>query len=239
LQKRTIEENLEILRQEEIAKQILKTGGISFRISGLIPYEVEGEDDRVILPESALISLHQLDVFREGVALFFEISDYSGTILTHCGVKEFSAREGSVGVPPRIANALRSSNSSSLATSTLTLQYVILPKLTSVTFRPRNTLFFGVGPIKQCLQENLVHHATLSVGDLITVWYRGKSFDLEVASAAPVSCGSLLDTDLVVEFEDNSQPAAVTPSVEVTKSTDIVRDNSSDGCVRILRDNEK
>lgn len=34
--------------------------------------------------------------------------------------------------------------------------------------------------LKAMLERNLIKHATLSVGDVLQVWHRGKPFDLKV-----------------------------------------------------------
>jgi hypothetical protein len=95
-QKRKIE-----LEENELEKQRLEdeetqlTGGINFKET-LIAYSIEGEDDKVILPESALETLTSQDSFGKGAAVFqLTVTSLDGTIhTTHCGVREFSATDG-------------------------------------------------------------------------------------------------------------------------------------------------
>jgi hypothetical protein len=62
----------------------------------------------------------------------------------------------------------------------ISLKYVILPKVTSVRIQPTRNLFAQVGPVKLVLEENLRHHSTLSMGDRLTVYYRGVEHTLIV-----------------------------------------------------------
>ena len=46
------------------------TGGIDFTIDGLIAYQIEGEDDKVVLPENCLHDLINQDAPSKGPMLF-------------------------------------------------------------------------------------------------------------------------------------------------------------------------
>ena len=220
-EKRRLEEEANFAAEQAL------TGGLTFNLSGLRPYRIEGsEDDKVILPESALVELNQLDVFSKGVVLLriwsegvkqssaiTETND-DGTIVnayTHCGIREFSAPAGTIGVPDKVLMSLlaRGHSCDSHAGPTealdvlrnLSLKYVQLPKVTYAQLQPIQNSFSSVGPVKQCLEENLRQHSTLSVGDTITVWYRGRSHELCVRRMEPVSYGTLLYTDVEVDID--------------------------------------
>lgn len=169
------------LEQAEIAKQLsidaenMLTGGVKFS-HNLKPYLIEGEDDKVILPEACLTELTQQDAFGRG-ALSFQLSHaISGLMtednrITHCGVREFSAPEGSIGIPPKVLASITAGDIATL--NALQIKFVLLPKCTFAKLQPKHNNFIEVGPVKQCLEENLRFHTTLSVGDQLTVWYRG------------------------------------------------------------------
>lgn len=103
--------------------------------------------------------------------------------------------------------------------STLSLKFVCLPKCTYVKLRPKKNIFFEVGPVKLCLEENLRKHSTLSLGDALTVWYRGKSYDLEVADLKPKPTAdelwrgcSLIDADVEVDLDASEETSQVQSS---------------------------
>jgi hypothetical protein len=69
-QKRKTEmEEAEMERQRVEDEERQLTGGIDYQ-ERLIPIPIEGEDDKVILPESALEKLSSQDSFGKGAAVF-------------------------------------------------------------------------------------------------------------------------------------------------------------------------
>lgn len=165
------------LEQEEMARQIAEederriTGGIRFAHS-LKPYLIEGEDDKVILSEECLTELNQQDAFGRG-AVAFQLSYKSSTkeAVTHSGVREFSAPAGTIGVPQKVIDSL---DINVADVDFLSIKFVLLPKCTFAKLQPKHNNFIEVGPVKMCLEENLRFHTCLTVGDQLTVWYRGK-----------------------------------------------------------------
>lgn len=208
------EERIEQARLEAEQLEFQLTGGVSFDLTNLIPYIIDGEDDRIVLSENALTILNGKDAFSKGV-IHFELRDMSTNALTHCGVREFSATDGTIGLTQKIIDSL-TADGDVKSLSTIHIKYILLPKVTYVKFEPIGHQIFAVGPIKQCLEENLRAHATCTIGDILTVWYRGKSFRMRVKDLKPGSCGSLIDSDVEVEFyipEDgfaSSQPISST-----------------------------
>jgi hypothetical protein len=198
------EEQLKLLAQleeERLEKErldMIKTAGIKLRVENLIPYDIEGEDDKIILPESCLSQLTSQDAFTLGACLF-ELIDQNGNVITHCGVREFNADENSIGIPPKIKNTLASKTNRTI--NTLTIRYVRLPKITSIKLRLYNNQLFQTASVKSILEENLRSHSTLTLNDMIDVWYRGKCYTLQVSDIKPESYGTLIDTDVEVEFE--------------------------------------
>jgi hypothetical protein len=100
---RAEKQKVELQRAEEerILKEqeLILTGGISFEESYDAACNEELEEDRICLPESALMNLSNQDAISKGVILF-SISrlDSEGHVVrtTHCGVREFSAPENTV-----------------------------------------------------------------------------------------------------------------------------------------------
>lgn len=206
------------LEEERVEHEKLiysKTGGINFCLQNLIPYEIDGEDDKVILPESSLMKLDEQHAISSG-PLLFQLSyqpkiiqnnqmTISSDITTHCGVREFSATEGTIGLPPKVINSLLKHADGSISDlHSVSIVYTRLPKITNAKFAPVMTTssesIFQVGPIKLVLEENLRSHSTLSVGDHVSVWHRGRRYELRVMELQPESSGSLFNADVEVEF---------------------------------------
>ena len=75
--------------------------------------------------------------------------------------------------------------------------------------------FYSLKDIKMVLEQSLIRtRATLSVGDLIHTWHRGRKFDLTVTKVTPstyqsVSC---INTDIEIDFEAPSSADTTTMS---------------------------
>ena len=245
-------EALRLARKEEEAKRVAEvsrlqeeertlTGGMSFLQQNLTPYRIAGEDDKVLLPESCLVELNQVDAFSRGPVLLRIWSsrvtqDTPSTsanpddvsvgctdchYYTHCGIREFSAAPGTIGIPDKVIQSLLircgeastaegddDNDSLSLALQRLQLlsvKYVQLPKVTYACLRPLRNSFQAVGPVKECLEENLRYHSALSVGDLITVWHRGRAHQLRVQRMSPAAHGTLIQTDVVIDLDTSEE----------------------------------
>ncbi len=208
-ERRHAEENAAKLADEAL------TGGITFTVKKLTPYVIDGEDDKVILPESCIVDLSNLDVFGKGPILM-RLSKEDGKF-THSGVREFSAPAGSIGLPRKVVftltggisveeltkNLAEEDRDASVAATLglLSIKYVVMPKATYAKLRPLHNAFSSVKPVKDMLEENLRFHSTLSVGDLLTVWYRGVSHNLRVCEMLPQEFGSLVDTDVSIDLD--------------------------------------
>ena len=107
---------------------------------------------------------------------------------------------GTIGLPPKVIRTLWGGNQSS---GSIEIKYVKLPKISYVKLEPTFNTFFKVEQVKMVLEENLKFHSTLTVGDIITVWYRGQAHPLKVVEMKPFNKGILLDTDVEVDL-DNS-----------------------------------
>eukprot|EP01034_Spumella_vulgaris_P021351 gene21351-27381_t len=59
------------------------------------------------------------------------------------------------------------------------------------------------------LEENLRFHSTLTVGDQLTVWYRGNAHALVVVELRPDPQGNLFDTDVEVDLELSQEGEAL------------------------------
>lgn len=197
--RREEEESRRIQAEIEEAEENRLTGGIRCK-HDLIPYIIDEEhetaDDKLILPEDCLTELSGQDVFGTNVVIF-RITAQSGKV-THAGVREFSAPVGHVGLPKKVVDCFGGDIGQ---IGTIEVKYVVLPKCKYVKLRPKLNRFFEVQPVKRCLEENLLQHTTLTVNDVITVWYRGAAHPMVVVDMQPESATSLKDTDIEVDLD--------------------------------------
>ena len=198
------QEEIQLQKDHEASVLLAKTGGLIFIKDYLIPYLTEGDDDKIILPESYLAELNNQDAFSRG-ALFFEIKSslYSNNI-THCGVREFSATEGTIGLPIKVINSLlHNTNQSIDSLDTISIMYTRLTPIKTIKLHVhKDESIYNITHIKHVLEENLKYHSTLSNNDILSIWYRGIRYRLTVIQVLPEPYGTLLNTDVEVEFVD-------------------------------------
>lgn len=111
--------------------------------------------------------------------------------------------EGEVGLPDKVLASLglKDLSPDELRTHTVHVKYIRLHKITYVKFQPILNKFFNLGPVKLVLEQNLRFHATLTLGDEVTVWHRGESYELRVTDIKPGTHGTLIDTDVEVDLD--------------------------------------
>lgn len=83
----------------------LLTAGIRYE-EKLLALEAEGEGDKLTLPPSALDQLTKQDALAQGPMLFRVTASSRGGVTTHAGVLEFSAAEGTCGLPLKVQRSL-------------------------------------------------------------------------------------------------------------------------------------
>jgi hypothetical protein len=81
------------------------------------------------------------------------------------------------------------------------LKYMKLPKCTYIKLKPKFHNFYHIEAIKRCLEENLSFHISITLNDLLMIKYRGESYPLLVTDMKPERYGSLLNTDVEVDFD--------------------------------------
>lgn len=100
--------------------------------------------------------------------------------------------------------------------------------------QPKYNQFFTVEQIKMVLEKNLQFHSTLTLGDIITVWFRGIAHPLKITEMKPFNKGILLDTDVVVDLENSMENLKIDNDKKLEKSFDRVEENSGQKVPPIL-----
>lgn len=206
-------------------REALLNDGIRY-LARLRPYPVSRTDDKLELPPSALEELIRQGAVERGELLTFAVG--LGLAGTHAGVAEFTAEEGTVGVPPRVALCLtKGSGLDSLqAVEQVEVRYVRLSRVAKsrVKFQPRGQGFHAGGlksikmDLEHVLQETLRGHTALTEGDWLPIRHAGYTYELVVRELEPESSLALLDTDLSVEVLPSEQTEAELKAEEERKA---------------------
>ncbi|OMO84806.1 Ubiquitin fusion degradation protein UFD1 [Corchorus olitorius] len=195
--------------EQQMGENLLAGGGIAFyRMLEAVPFQ--GSGDKIKLPPSCFTELSDQGAFDKG-PMYFQLSvvhqegpseikdSEKGTVrTTHSGVLEFTADEGSVGLPPHVWSNLFPVDTPK--TSLVEVRYVRLSKGTYAKLQPDGIGFSDLPNHKAILETSLRQHATLSQDDILTVKYGELTYRLRVLELKPSSAISVLETDIEVDI---------------------------------------
>ena len=121
------------------------------------------------------------------------------TRTTHAGVLEFVAEEGTVGLPRKVVLSLLNATAQQIPVGpgessgdgeeaspavegleNVVVRYVRLAKATFARVIPETVGLSQVSELRAMLENNMRNHATLTVGDRLSVWRRGREFSMKV-----------------------------------------------------------
>jgi ubiquitin fusion degradation protein 1 len=247
-----MQEELEERRRAE--EEAALNDGIRF-LQRLRPYPVARADDKLVLPPSTLETLERQGALDGGI-LTFTVALPPGPArsaggLTHAGVAEFVAEEGTVGVPPRVALCLtKGAGLDSLAAvGTVEVRFIRMSRSakSTVRFQPRGEGFHAGGKdairmdLEHVLLETLRGHTALTEGDWLPIRHNGVTYELLVRELAPEPQILLLDTDLTVEVLPSEQTEAEVRAEEERKAKEeaAAREAEERERARILRAQQK
>lgn len=176
--------------------------------------------DKITLPRSASLDLERQQASRHG-QLFFELSNASTGRTTHASILDFSAPEGTVGLPAEVlANlGLTADMMAPEVRPQITVRYRALKRGTFAKVQPVKAAFAtDVGDVKALLERELHFRTTLSAGDELKVsdvegalgtYAPAETYALRIVALEPDGAASIIDTDLEVD---------VLPSVEAEEA---------------------
>jgi len=172
---------------------------------------------KIIMPPSALDHLARLRI--EYPMLFQLLNPSIKERKTHCGVLEFTAAEGTVGLPYWMMQNLLIEEG-----GFITIRSVTLPKGTYVKLQPQSSAFLDISNPKAVLEMRLRNFAALTQGDVIKLEYNSKNYYLSVLESKPSSAISIIETDVILDFAappDYKEPTPKEGKKEETKPQDI------------------
>eukprot|EP00922_Rhytidocystis_sp_ex-Travisia-forbesii_P051999 GHVS01077179.1.p1 GENE.GHVS01077179.1~~GHVS01077179.1.p1 ORF type:complete len:318 (+),score=21.08 GHVS01077179.1:569-1522(+) len=186
------------------------TGGGRFRKHyACYPVSFAGKDvmekgNKILLPQSAL---HQLARMNITWPMLFEMTEPNTGRMTHSGVLEFIAEEGTCYMPYwMMQNLLLKEGDIVQVVNTS------LPKGQYVKLQPVTKDFLEVSNPRAVLENAFRNYATLTVGDNVVIQYLDKSYEIEVVELKPSPAVSIIETDIQVDFQapkDFVEPAEV------------------------------
>jgi ubiquitin fusion degradation protein 1 len=149
--------------------------------------------DKILLPPSAFDTLARLNV---DYPMLFGLSCQSKGTMTHCGVLEFTAEEGSCYIPFWMMQNLLIEEG-----TVLTITNVSLPKATFVKLQPQHVDFLEISNPRAVLEHALRNFSCVTKGDVIQIPYNNKNYHFELKEVLPQNAACIIETDCDVDFD--------------------------------------
>lgn len=148
---------------------------------------------KIILPPSALAKLSALHI---AYPMLFEITNPSNASCSNAGVLEFVAEEGRCYLPLWMMKCLKCNDGDIIRISSATL-----PQGQFLKIQPQSVDFLDISDPKAVLENALRQYSALRQGNIISIKYNNKIYDLLCMEVKPGGEGiSILETDLSVDF---------------------------------------
>jgi ubiquitin fusion degradation protein 1 len=128
--------------------------------------------------------------------MLFQLQSPEKGTLTHCGVLEFTAEEGSCVVPFWMMQNLLIEEG-----SILTVTNVSLPKANFVKFQAQHVDFLEISNPRAVLEHALRNFSCITKGDVICVPYNSKNYHFEIKEVKPQDAACIIETDCNVDFD--------------------------------------
>ena len=180
---------------------------------------------KILLPASALQALMNMEV--EYPMMFRLYNSYLSTDKdyreTNAGVLEFTADEGCAIIPSWMMNQLKINSG-----EVVTIQYTTLQKANFVKVQAQSMNFYeDISDHRALLERHLRDFSCITTGDMITIFYLNKEYNLKILETKPGNKGvSIIDTDCNLDFE---QPVGYEEHMEKIRNAAGTPKSSSKG----------
>lgn len=178
-----------------------------------------------MLPPSAFDTLARLNV---DYPMLFQLQSPDKGTMTHCGVLEFTAEEGSIYIPFWMMQNLLITEG-----SLITVTNVSLPKANFVKLQPQHVDFLNITNPRAVLEHALRNFSCVTKGDVICIPYNQKKYYFELKEVKPQDAACIIETDCNVDFD---APVGYKEPVRKIKSGD---ENLKDGISGEKKEEEK
>jgi len=165
------------------------------------------QGDKILLPPSAFDILARLQV---DYPMLFQLQSPDKGTLTHSGVLEFTAEEGSCVVPFWMMQNLLIEEG-----AVLSVTNVSLPKANFVKFQAQHVDFLEISNPRAVLEHALRNFSCITKGDVICVPYNSKNYHFEIKEVKPQDAACIIETDCNVDFDapvGYKEPTSSAPS---------------------------
>ena len=165
------------------------------------PASIMGREDidlsnSIILPASALGVLSSMRNFKDSKnPILFRILNIELNMVTHCGVAEFTAQEGTCYLPSNMFERL-----CLMEGQQVNIRNVDLKPGTFIKLQPHLTEFINNPNPKTILEYNLRNYFCVTEGDTISVKFSKKIYKLDIVQCKPAKAIRTLNTDIEVDF---------------------------------------
>lgn len=142
--------------------------------------------------------------------MLFQLQSPDKGTLTHSGVLEFTAEEGSCVVPFWMMQNLLIEEG-----AVVTVTNASLPKANFVKFQAQHVDFLEISNPRAVLEHALRNFSCITKGDVICVPYNSKNYHFEIKEVKPQDAACIIETDCNVDFDapvGYKEPTASAPS---------------------------
>ena len=147
---------------------------------------------KIIMPPSALDQLTRLHI---QYPMLFKLQNNQQARHTHCGVLEFVADEGRIYIPYWMMRNLLLNEGDLVEVENVSLQVATFTK-----FQPQSVDFLDITNPKAVLENMLRSFACLTKGDVISIKYNEREYELCVLETKPENAISIIECDMNVDF---------------------------------------
>lgn len=182
--------------------------------------------DKILLPPSAFDTLARLNV---DYPMLFQLSNSMKGTLTHCGVLEFTAEEGSCFIPFWMMQNLLIEEG-----SVISVRNVSLPKAIFVKLQPQHVDFLEITNPRAVLEHALRNFSCVTKGDVICVPYNNKNYHFELKEVKPQDAACIIETDCNVDFDapvGYKDPSKQTDNDQKKASSSASTNSSANGVI--------
>ena len=129
--------------------------------------------------------------------MLFELRNLEHDRRTHCGVLEFLPNNEPICYLPQwMMNHLLLRDGDQIYVESICL----LPPATFVRFQPQSKTFLDISNPKAVLEKVLRNFSCLTKGDIISINYLNRNYDLFVVDLKPSNVVSIIECDMEVDF---------------------------------------
>ena len=169
--------------------------------------EIINFSNNIILPLSTLIQLDEIyfNNHDNDYPIFFKISNYEcDSYFTHCGVFEFTAKEGECYIPDNMFKSLNLKEGQKIV-----LRHTILEKGNYIQIRPNSEdCFNSIKDLsfRTILEYNMRNYFCITEGDRITFNYKKKTYDLDIVKCCPNKSIMIINSDIyydIIRYNNN------------------------------------